>query len=294
MQSIAEPSTSTLSIPALPQVRDLLASHAGPDARLVRDSWMGDAPDDSDLEKGPCAQEHPPRRTLVGRAASMRLPGASRERTKTPPPQRSPSMGGSPVMRRSPSDVGWRSRPEASTSRRSLSVMSTQRSGLNVPDAVTMRVDSAADVARMMSRAEAARQYGQTKMNERSSRSHCVTCVVVRAWHPSDALRQTSCLNLIDLAGSERVERSGAEGERLKETGHINKSLSALGDVMSALQTRSKHVPYRNSKLTLLLQDSLQGAAKTMMFLHVVRHGFSTPHALTGTLIKNPECLALL
>lgn len=64
-------------------------------------------------------------------------------------------------------------------------------------------------------------------------------------------------LHLVDLAGSERVDRSEATGDRLKEAQHINKSLSALGDVISALAQKSNHVPYRNSKLTQVLQSSL-------------------------------------
>lgn len=70
-------------------------------------------------------------------------------------------------------------------------------------------------------------------------------------------------------SGSERVGRSEATGERLEEAKHINRSLSALGDVMSALANKDRHVPFRNSKLTQLLQDSLQGQAKAMMFIHV-------------------------
>lgn len=76
-------------------------------------------------------------------------------------------------------------------------------------------------------------------------------------------------LNLVDLAGSERIGKSGAEGSRLREAQCINKSLSALGDVISALRSRQAHVPFRNSRLTYLLQDSLSGDSKTLMMVQV-------------------------
>ncbi|KAK2638432.1 hypothetical protein Ddye_026227 [Dipteronia dyeriana] len=76
-------------------------------------------------------------------------------------------------------------------------------------------------------------------------------------------------MHLVDHAGSEMVDKSEVTGNRLKEAQHINKSLAALGDVIASLAQKSTHVPYRNSKLTQLLQDSLGGQANTLMLMHI-------------------------
>ena len=105
-------------------------------------------------------------------------------------------------------------------------------------------------------------------MNEHSSRSHAVLSIRYRV--PSGAADAPSpVLHLVDLAGSERIAKSGVEGVHLKEARAINKSLSALGDVISSLQHKSSHVPYRNSKLTQLLQDSLSGNSKVLMVCNI-------------------------
>lgn len=113
------------------------------------------------------------------------------------------------------------------------------------------------------------RAVGSTSLNDRSSRSHSVLTVHVQGTDLNSGAVFRGSLHLVDLAGSERVDKSEVTGDRLKEAQHINKSLSALGDVISALAQKNGHVPYRNSKLTQLLQDSIGGQAKTLMFVHI-------------------------
>ncbi|EXC18225.1 hypothetical protein L484_003410 [Morus notabilis] len=144
----------------------------------------------------------------------------------------------------------------------------TSDNGLSLPNATMRSVKSTADVLNLIKVGEVNRFVSSTAMNNQSSRSHSVLTVHVHGKDASgDNLR--SCLHLVDLAGSERVDKSEVTGDRLKEAQCINKSLSCLGDVITALAQRNAHIPYRNSKLTLLLQDSLGGHAKTLMFAHV-------------------------
>lgn len=113
------------------------------------------------------------------------------------------------------------------------------------------------------------RSVASTKMNDRSSRSHTVFTLEVKCHQKSTGKETSAKLNLIDLAGSERLDQSGATGARLKETQAINKSLSALGDVIHALNANYSHVPFRSSKLTQILQDSLSKKSKTLMVVNV-------------------------
>ncbi|CAK0852686.1 unnamed protein product [Prorocentrum cordatum] len=141
------------------------------------------------------------------------------------------------------------------------------------------RVESASAVHALLRRSARERHTAATACNDRSSRSHAIFQLSIVGRNQSGSCPQEArgLLSLVDLAGSERVERSGATGDRLREAQHINRSLSALGDVIEALARRGQaggrgegcHVPYRNSRLTTLLKDSLGGNSKALMFVNV-------------------------
>mmetsp|Transcript_26448 Transcript_26448/g.39265 ORF Transcript_26448/g.39265 Transcript_26448/m.39265 type:complete len:530 (+) Transcript_26448:153-1742(+) len=141
--------------------------------------------------------------------------------------------------------------------------------GIVVSNLCDVVVETEEDMDAMLNKGLANRTVGSTLMNAESSRSHSIFTIVVemnnRDEQGKDHIRAGK-LNLVDLAGSERQKKTGASGDRLKEGSKINLSLSALGNVISALSDGGgKHIPYRDSKLTRLLQDSLGGNTKTLM-----------------------------
>mmetsp|Transcript_1194 Transcript_1194/g.1942 ORF Transcript_1194/g.1942 Transcript_1194/m.1942 type:complete len:951 (-) Transcript_1194:160-3012(-) len=141
--------------------------------------------------------------------------------------------------------------------------------GIVVSNLCDVVVETEEDMDTMLNKGLANRTVGSTLMNAESSRSHSIFTIVVemnnRDEQGKDHIRAGK-LNLVDLAGSERQKKTGASGDRLKEGSKINLSLSALGNVISALSDGGgKHIPYRDSKLTRLLQDSLGGNTKTLM-----------------------------
>ncbi|KFV55887.1 Kinesin-like KIF3C, partial [Gavia stellata] len=125
------------------------------------------------------------------------------------------------------------------------------------------------EIEHVMNLGSQTRSVGSTNMNEHSSRSHAIFLITIECSETGpdgEEHIRVGKLNLVDLAGSERQSKMGAHGERPKEASKINLSLSALGNVISALvDGKSTHIPYRDSKLTRLLQDSLGGNAKTIM-----------------------------
>ncbi|KOS17941.1 Kinesin-like protein klpA [Escovopsis weberi] len=143
------------------------------------------------------------------------------------------------------------------------------RKQTTITNCKSVRLSSADTVETMLEQAQKNRSVAATKANERSSRSHSIFILKLIGHNSATGERCEGTLNLVDLAGSERLKHSQVEGDRMRETQNINKSLSCLGDVIEALGKNSGHVPYRNSKLTHLLQYSLGGNSKTLMFVMV-------------------------
>ncbi|UJR31560.1 hypothetical protein I4U23_019047 [Adineta vaga] len=142
--------------------------------------------------------------------------------------------------------------------------------GVYVPNLTWHQCTNVNDCERLMDKGNKNRATGATLMNKDSSRSHSIFTILTEMCTQSELDGKEHIragkLNLVDLAGSERQSKTHAEGDRLREATRINLSLSALGNVISALvDGRSKHIPYRDSKLTRLLQDSLGGNTKTLM-----------------------------
>ncbi|XP_074646224.1 kinesin-like protein KIFC3 [Tubulanus polymorphus] len=152
---------------------------------------------------------------------------------------------------------------------RKLDVKMNQDSSLYVPGLTSIEVSNVSEVNKTFTVGRMNRVTASTNMNEHSSRSHALLTINVLGTNKTTGVRTLGKLNLVDLAGSERVSKSGADGARLKEAQNINKSLSSLGDVIHALKNKQSHIPYRNSKLTYLLQDSLGGESKTLMIVQI-------------------------
>ncbi|XP_078383782.1 uncharacterized protein LOC144666254 isoform X2 [Oculina patagonica] len=138
---------------------------------------------------------------------------------------------------------------------------------VTVTNLKTVKVTTYNQVYRLWKKATRNRAVAATKCNEQSSRSHCIFILKLVGEKTDEKFQGT--LNLIDLAGFERLTQSFSTGERLDEVKKLNPSLSALGDVVMALAKKERYVPYRNSKLTFLLQNALGGNSKSLMVVNV-------------------------
>ena len=146
-----------------------------------------------------------------------------------------------------------------------LKIREDPHDGFIIPEKETIDCRSPSNVFEGIKLANKNRATGATNQNEHSSRSHAILQLQL-IYNSIDGQVRKSFLSLVDLAGSERIAKTGAEGQRLKEAQKINQSLTTLGMVIMALTTPgTKHVPFRNSKLTLILKDSLGGSSKTTL-----------------------------
>ncbi|CAJ1329433.1 unnamed protein product [Effrenium voratum] len=141
--------------------------------------------------------------------------------------------------------------------------------GTMVTNLTAVEVSRMDHINRLMEKAARARAVGATDMNATSSRSHSVFALYLHGVNRELDCELQGALHLVDLAGSERLDKSGSTGDRLKETQNINKSLSSLADVFLAKAEGRAHIPFRNSKLTHLMEPCLNGQGKTLMVVNV-------------------------
>merc|ERR1712217_215672 len=120
-----------------------------------------------------------------------------------------------------------------------------------------------------MRKAARLRAVGSTDMNATSSRSHSIFALYLTGSNVELNTELHGALHLVDLAGSERLDKSGAVGDRLRETQNINRSLPSLADVFQAKAENRSHIPFRNSKLTHLMEPCLSGQGKTLMTVNI-------------------------
>jgi hypothetical protein len=150
----------------------------------------------------------------------------------------------------------------------SLDVKRDSKDRVYFPGCSEHKVTTPEGVIVLLTQAQKLRATSSTKMNAGSSRSHMIVTLHIVGLHAATGVTTMGKLTLVDLAGSEKASKTGASGSQLEEAKAINTSLSALGDVISALSKGEKHVPYRNNMLTRALQDSIGGNAKTLCFVN--------------------------
>ena len=154
--------------------------------------------------------------------------------------------------------------------------------GVYVKGLMQLYVSSVQDVYEILRRGGAARATAATNMNQESSRSHSIFVITINQKNTDSGSAKSGQLFLVDLAGSEKVGKTGASGQTLEEAKKINKSLSALGMVINSLTDgKSTHIPYRDSKLTRILQESLGGNSRTTLIINCSPSSFNDAETIS-------------
>ncbi|XP_058001634.1 kinesin-like protein KIN-14T isoform X2 [Hevea brasiliensis] len=150
-----------------------------------------------------------------------------------------------------------------------LAIQTDPEGGIEIDNLVSIQVNDFHQALKLYRLGCHFRSTTSTTSNITSSRSHCMIRIAITCFDAPERRRETNKIWLVDLGGSERVLKTKACGKRLDEGKAINLSLSALGNVINALQMKKRHIPYRNSKLTQVLKDSLGNDSKILMLVHV-------------------------
>lgn len=165
-----------------------------------------------------------------------------------------------------------------------LPIHEEKNRGVYVKGLLEIYVSSVQEVYEVMRRGGNARAVAATNMNQESSRSHSIFVITITQKNVETGSAKSGQLFLVDLAGSEKIGKTGASGQTLEEAKKINKSLSALGMVINALTDgKSSHIPYRDSKLTRILQESLGGNSRTTLIINCSPSSYNDAETL-GTL----------
>jgi kinesin family member 5 len=163
-----------------------------------------------------------------------------------------------------------------------LPIHEEKNRGVYVKDLTELYVSSVDEVYEVMRRGGLARAVAATNMNQESSRSHSIFVVTITQKDVGTGSQKSGQLFLVDLAGSEKVGKTGASGQTLEEAKKINKSLSALGMVINSLTDgKSSHIPYRDSKLTRILQESLGGNSRTTLIINCSPSSYNDAETLS-------------
>ncbi len=171
-------------------------------------------------------------------------------------------------------------------STKKLDIKENPKKGTYVRDLTYINIKDSNDIEKCLAKGNKNRHVGQTSMNDQSSRSHSLFTVyleIEEKGQDGNGRIKSGKLNLVDLAGSERVGKTNATGQTFDEGKKINLSLTALGSVIDALSSNRKYIPYKDSKLTRLLADSLGGNTKTVMFANISPASYNYDETL-GTL----------
>jgi len=174
--------------------------------------------------------------------------------------------------------------PKKAKNRPKMSIMQGEKGIVEVKNCTSVKVESLEHLAQLFEDGQKNRHVTKTKMNDESSRSHLVFAMCLKVTNTTSGKISRGKLSLIDLAGSERLSKTGATGQAAKEGAAINMSLSALGNVIAALSSGEKVVPYRGSALTELMRDSLGGNAKTLMFVNISPADYNCDETLQALL----------